>query len=809
MMGSFLHNLRYSARSLVKRPGFSAAVVLVLGLGIGGTAALFSVIDSVLLRPLPYRNPDELVVLWQNDLARDNPEDSISIPDFFDLKEQQKIFTHLAPHRFWRWSMSAPDREPEQVVGGQVSAEFFSALGVEPFLGRNFLPEEDRPGGEKAMILDHRFWRSRFGGDPGAVGRTVEMDEVPYTIVGVLPPTFVSPTGLDEVVWLPLQPDPASAPRQIRWLRGIGRLGTGVTPERANRELAALMERLNQQFPEINKGRSAFVVPLREDLVGNIRTSLLILFAAVGTVLLIAVGNVAGLLLARAIERQREVSLRLALGTSRAGLLGLFATEALVLALVGGALGFLLAFLLVRALPALAPADLPRLEEVSFSPQAAAFTLGLALFSGLLSSILPALKASAQELQASLRDGGQNATAGAGRRGLRRVLVVAEIALSIALVVSAGLLAKSYFRLQQVDLGFQPGNLLTLDLTLPANRYPSQDPYPTWPTLAEFRRRAVEQIRVLPGVEAVSTVVNHPLKGGFEIPVTFDHRPPPKPGEEDQIVLRPVSAEYLRVSRTPLLQGRFFTTSEDRADSPPVVVVNQALARRFFPDGNPVGERLSFFGQSREIVGVIGDEHFRGARDDVPPAVYPPFLQAPIPWFSLLVRTRVEPRSLIPDVQRSIWSIDPKLAIFNVDTLEDLASKSVARPRFNMLLLGLFALIALTLALVGIYGLLAYSVEQRRPEIGLRMAIGADRRAILWLILSEGARVLLIGTALGLALAFGATRFLSSQLYGVTATDVTVFLGVLGVLLPVGLLACLVPSLRSTRVSPLITMKSS
>jgi putative ABC transport system permease protein len=806
---SFVANVRYAARTLVRRPGFTATIVLVLGLGIGGTATLFSVVESVLLRPLPYRHPEELVVLWQNNLSQDTPQDPISIPDFYDLKAQQRGLSELTPYRFWRWSMSAPEREPEQVVGGQVSREFLSVLGVNPILGRNFLPEEDRPGGEKAVILDHQFWLSRFGGDPAVLGRLVEMDDVPTRIVGVLPATFVSPTGNHEIVWLPLQADPLSAPRQIRWLRGIGRLGKGVTLERANRELSVVMERLNEQHLDLNKGRGAYVLPLREDLVGSIRSSLLILFGAVTIVLLIAVGNVAGLLLARAVERQREFSLRLALGTSRSRLLGLFATEALVLSMLGGALGFGLAVFAIKALPAYAPANLPRLGEVTLSPLTAVFSFALALLSALVSSLLPSLKASGHEdLQATLRDGGQASTSGASRQRLRRLLVICEIALSVALIVGAGLLAKSYYRLQQVDLGFNPENLLTLDLTLPASRYPSAEPYPKWPTLGQFHQRLLERVRALPGVASVTTAVNHPLKSGFEIPVTFDRQPPPKPGEEDKLVLRPVGADYLRVSGTPLLQGRFFSESDDRSDSPPVVVVNRALAHRFFPHINPVGERLTFFGRSREIVGVISDERFRGAAADVPPAVYPPFLQAPIPWFSVLVRTRVEPRSLVTEVERSIWSIDPKLAIFNVDTVGDLAAKSVARQRFNVLLLGFFAFTALTLALVGIYGQMAHSVAQRQHEIGIRMAIGADRRAILRLILGEGAVALLLGTFGGLALAYGTTRFLSSQLYGIQANDLAVFLGAPCVLIPVGLLACLVPSIRSTKSDPLIVMRS-
>ncbi len=797
-------NLRYAGRVLRKRPGFTAIVVLILGLGIGSVTLLFSIVNAVLLRSLPFRDSDQLIMVWQNHQERGIDKQGFSIPGYFDLEEQQTTLAEVAAYRYWRWSMSAPERRPEQVIGAEVSHGFFSMLGVEPFLGRGFLPEEDQPGHEGAVILDYHFWRSRFGGDPDIVGQRIKMDETAYRVAGVLGKDFVNPTGRHEVCWLTLRGDRATATRRIRDIRVFGRLHPDTPVALVREELDRYMRDLEEKFPEFNRGCRAYVVSLKEYRVEDSRRGLLMLLAAVAAVLLVAGTNVAGLMLTRTLERRREVAIRLALGSSTARLAGLLLLEAMVLALVAGVLGLALAWAGVQILPAVAPENLPRLEEIQVDATVAAFGFGVALLVGILFSLAPTLKAADLKVQTSLREDSVTTTAGAGRQLLRRVLVASEIALSVVLLICASLVVRSYVSLQRVDLGFEPRNLLTMDLTLPVTRYPAGESSLEWPTLANFRQRLFEQLATVPGVERFSIAIQHPMRRGWEIPVTFDERPA-APGEEEKFILRSVGADYFPTAGIRMLRGRNFAAHEDRAEAPPVVIINRVLAQRYYQD-DPVGQRLTFWNVSREIVGVVDNVRFEGPGTDPLPAVYAPFLQAPIPWFSILLQTAVEPGSLVREAQEAVWSIDPELAVSNIRPLAELVAESIAEPRFHMLLLLSFAALALCLTLVGLYGLMAQSVAARRGEIGIRMAFGATPASILRLILKEGALLLAIGLGGGVIMAIGVTRLLGSLLFGVQPTDLPAFISMPLLLAVVGLLACLLPAVRAAKMDPIASL---
>jgi putative ABC transport system permease protein len=804
MLTRLVKDFNYALRVLFKRPGFAVPVILTFALGVGINTAIFSVIHAVLLRPLPYQNPDALVMVWERDNIRGTEREAVSEPDFQDLKQQQGVFTTMAAYHTAEELFTSSENTPERVLVGEVTHDFFSVFKTGPALGRTFTPAEDRPNAGKMLVLSHDFWRSRFGGAPDVLGKTVRLTNVDYHVIGVLPASFVSPTRGREIAWRPLQArfDPDN--RGKHELRVFARLRPGLSIARADGDLRVVMSHLEQQFPESNKARGTQVVSLYEETVRGVRSSLLMLFAAVGFVFLIAAVNTTNLLLARALERQRESALRTALGSTRSRLIWQHLAETLVLAFLGGGLGLLLASWGIQAFVALGPKNVPRLESVGINTFVLGFALALTLFAGLLCSIVPALQVARFDPQASLKEG---KTAGTRRQWMRRFLVVAEVAFAMVLVISAGLIMKSFYRLLTVDLGLKPQHVLTLDVSLPKSRYPfpSRSVYPKWPQLVAFQQLMLERIRAVGGVSSVGVALNSPLDAGWSTQITFDGRPAPREGEAEEVRIRPVSPGYLPTVGARVLRGRSIT-EQDTAESPMVVLVNEAFVRRYFTD-DPLGKRISWWHTSREIVGIVQDIRFMGLGEDVPPAVYTPFLQLPSESFNIAVRTSLEPSSVLPAVRQAIRSVDGDAAVYNAEPLEDVIAESVAQPRLNMLLFLFFAALAIVLAAVGIYGLMAHSVAQRTAEIGIRLALGAERRDILRMVVGDGVKLLLVGLAIGVLLSLAAAHLLAGLLFQVSTWDPAVFLGVVFLLVAVGLLASWMPSLTATRVDPLIALK--
>ncbi len=806
-----MQDLRYAVRMLVNKPGFTAVAVATLALGIGANTAIFSVVHGVLLRPLPFPEPDRLVLVWETDRHNDTRREAASVPDYFDWREQAQAFEELAGFQSRAFNLTDGVHEPERVTVGAVTHTLFPLLRVPAAAGRTFLPEEDQPGAAPVALLSHGLWQRRFGGDPDVVGSTLSLDARDHTVVGIMPPHFDFPGEAE--LWIPAvwTTEWSRELRGVHNLLALGRLEAGIPLARAQEEMDAVAARLEAEYPEDNAHRGVFLEPLHEAVVGDVRPALLVLLGAVALVLLIACVNVANLLLARATSRAREIALRASLGASRLRLVRQLLTESLLLAVVGGGAGLLLAFWGLEALLALTP-DLPRTAGIDVEPVVLAFTLGLSLATGLIFGLIPALQATRTDLMDALKAGPEGAWGSGRRRGLRHGLVIGELALAVVLVVGAGLLMRSFWRLLQVAPGFEPRHALTLDVKLPESRYPPppRADYPRWPEAAAFYDQVLARIAALPGVRAVGAGLNHPLKAGWTTRMTVDDRPT-RPGEElDEVRLRPVTPDYFRAAGVPLLAGRFLEPG-DGQEAPAVVLINQALARRYFPDENPVGRALSFWGRSRRIVGVVQDVKFDGLGRDTAPAMYPPLAQIPMSEFSLVVRTAGDPLSLAPALTAAIWSVDRDLAVFNLRSLEQVLASSLARPRSNMLLLAIFAAVALLLAAVGVYGVMSYGVSERSREIGIRLALGAGREQVLRWIVGQGLALTAGALGLGLAVALALTqilpRLLSDLLFGVAATDLPTFAATALVLAGVALLACYLPARRAARLDPLATLR--
>jgi putative ABC transport system permease protein len=801
---NFLSNLRCAAWSFRKEPAFAWAVILTLGLGIGIGTAVFSIYNAVVLRPLPYLNPEKLVLVWENNKAKDSLRAWSSVPDYYDWTEQSTRFSKLAGYRIWEGSVVAGGQSPQHVDGAKVTHNFFSLFGVRLAAGRGFLPEEDRPGGTPVAVVSYNFWQHGLGGEKDVTDRSITVDGVVHRIVGVLPADFASPAGAKESVWLPLQGNPAAEDRRVHNVIVFGRLSEGTSLERAQQEMAMIMARLEKQYPEANTGRGAFVEDLYESVVGDVRRPLIILLSSVGLVLLIASVNVGNLFLVRTLSRQREGAVRSALGAGVYQLLQPLLFEAGLLVVLGSAFGLLLAQLGIALFRAVDPGVLPRLEDLRIDGMVVGFNLLAALLAISVTLILSVRRATRSDLQVLLKSGSKT-TAGAERLHLRRTLVAVEVALSVMLVIAAGLVIKSYHRISQVDLGFKPQGLVALDLVLPEVRYPFPDfvkEYPNWPKLLPFYNGVLEKVKNLPGVEQVILAANHPLSPGFPTDVTFDDREAPGPGEKVRAQLRPVGPGYFQVVRIALLKGRAFTP-EDRVDRPMVIIVNESFARKFYGGVDAaLGKRISFWGKSREIVGVVHDERFKGVKEPMSEAMYPPFLQCPLPNVSIVARTSVSPDSLTQELQKAVWSVDPDLAINSVRPMTELLSEQLARPRFDMLFFIIFAVLALILAMVGVYGVMAQIVAQRTSEVAIRMALGSRKSSIYGLILKEGTIVVFIGLLLGAALALVLTRIVSSLLFEVNARDPLVFVVSMLLLLATGVAACIIPCRRAMRVEP-------
>jgi putative ABC transport system permease protein len=800
-MGTLWQDIRYGVRMLIKHPAFTAVAVLTLALGVGANTAIFSVVNSVLLRSLPYKNPEQLVTLWETNATSRNVH--ISNPNFLDWREQNNSFEYISAY-MGQWGGPSTVRggsTPERAPSVAVYRDFFNVLGVMPALGRTFSREESQFGTTPVVVVSNGFWRRQLGGDPNLADKELTIDGMTFNVIGVMPPGFSFPPKTD--LWISKEQifkDDSS--RTSHNVVGIARLKDGINLEQAQGDMDGVMRHLAEQYPNDLKDKGVNVVSLRDELVGSVRPALLILLAAVGLVLLIACANIANLLLARSMSRHREIAIRAALGAHRFRIIRQLLTESVLLALIGGGLGLLLALWLHDIFISLGPTTIPRLSEVSIDSRVLLFTLGVTLLTSILFGLWPALRVTKLDLQESLKEGSRGTTGGTGV--MRNALVVVEVALTLILLIGAGLLAKSFWRLSQVNPGFDPENVLTMQVSLPASDYKEES------QTRAFYRELLGHIEATPGVSAAGAINNLPM-GGVNINGSFliEGQPEDKRGSAG---FRIVSSGYFSAMNIALVKGRLFTDQDDE-NSLPVAIISQSTAQATWPGEDPIGKRIRSGMDNRyevwtTIVGVVGDVRHLGLDRSATAELYVPYAQRPsrAREMNVVARTTGDPASLATAMRGEVQAIDRNLPV-NFETMGEVFSKSVANRRFNMLLLAVFAALALALACVGLYGLLSYTVTQNTREIGIRMALGAQGRDVLKLVIVQGMVLTLAGIGFGIAGAFWLTRLMSSLLYGVAATDPMTFAEVALLLLFVALSACYIPARRATKVDPMVALR--
>jgi putative ABC transport system permease protein len=805
-MNSFLKDLRYGFRSLLKRPGFTLIAVVTLALGIGASTSIFTVVDAALVRGLPYKSPARLYHMWEVTPQKQFGQREFSYPDYQDYQQNQ-VCEGIAAYTGGGAILSGRG-EAERIAAPAVTANFFSVLGVEPLIGRTFQPGDDKPGAPKVTVLTYGMWQRWFGGDRGVIGESLTLNAESYTVIGVLPASFqfaFRPADL----WRPYQPTEAQLTR--RFMHGtnlIARLKPGVSVEQAQTELGVIAGRIEQANKESHAGTGLKLVPLQEQVVGQVKPILMVLLGAVGFVLLITCANVAGLLLTRSISRQKEVAIRAALGASRWRVIRQLLTESALLSLAGGAGGLLIAYWGIGAIVGVMPESqlsaLPFLQTLHLDWRILGFSFGLSLMTGMIFGLVPALQSSRLDLNEVLKEGGRNASAGAGHR-LRSAFVITEIALAVVLLVGAGLMMKSLLRLLQTNPGFDPQKVLTMTIVLPAGKY--DDPK----RQISFQDQLKQRVQSLPGVSGAGTINILPMQAGNTTRFNVEGDPVPPPGQEIEANIRNVNETYFQTLGVPLLAGRMFD-ERDSDGAPGVVIIGKSVADKVFAGRNPVGRRLVYTGVQAPpdlIVGVVADVKVTGLDDAIRPVLYYPFRQSPGLATNLVVRTDVDPDNLATAVRNEIRALEPEAAIFNVNTMEQLISSSPAAfmRRFPALLISLFAGLALLLASIGIYGVVSYSVSQQTHYIGVRMALGAQASDILKMVLKQGLGLALAGMAIGVVAAFALMRLLQSLLFEVQAHDLATFVFVIGTLFVVALLACYLPARRATRVDPLVALR--
>jgi putative ABC transport system permease protein len=811
-MENFWQDIRYGIRMLLKAPSFSIVATIALALGIGANTAIFSVVNAVLLRPLPFSNSEQLMNVWETDPTRGYQRGSASYPNFVDWREQNHVFEHMASYHTNDFIMTGRG-ESTRLQGAVVNADLLPLLGVAPAIGRGFLPDEDKPGERgRVVLLSQQLFQKRFNSDPNVVNQSMVLDGKTYTIVGVMPSAFQFPIQNEPVeLWTTVAVDregkePITEERGAHYMNVIARLKPGVSKEQAQAEMTSISARLEQQYPDKDLHKSSKVEPTLEALVGDIRPALLILLGAVGCVLLIACANVANLLLARAMVRHKEMAIRSALGASRMRVVRQLLTESVLLSLAGGTLGLFLAVWWSDLLVALGKQNIPRALQVGLDWRVLGFTLLVSLLTGLIFGLVPAIHSSKTELTESLKEGARGSGEGARRNRIRGVLVVSELAIAVVLLVGAGLLIQSLWRLRNVSPGFESQNLLSLVVGIPEVKYPTEKQ-------DQFYRDLVARVQSLPGVRSAGAVIPLPLSGDlFRISFETEGRPMAK-GDLPSADFFAVSDDYFKTLGVPILKGRTFN-QRDGATAPGVIVVNQNFADKFFPNEDPIGKRIKpgistteKKADWREIVGVVGDVRNRNLSSELRVGYFVPQAQVPFNQMTIVVRTTNDPHTLVTAVQNEVHSMDGEVPVFNVKTMDEHISATVAAPRFNTTLLVIFASVALILTIVGLYGVMSYAVAQRTNEIGIRMALGAQTRDVLRLIVSQGFKLIVLGLAIGLVGAFALMRVIASLLFGVTAKDPLTFAAVATLLAFVALLACYIPARRATRLDPLRALR--
>jgi putative ABC transport system permease protein len=809
-MATLLNEIRHGIRSLLKHPGFTAIAIITLALGIGANTAVFSVVYAVLLRPLPYRDPERLVTIWEESPQRDMYEMPVSLANLRDWQEQNGTFEQIAAYTFAQLNLTGTG-EPARLLTIRSSANLFSLVGGQPAIGRTFLPEEDKEGANRVVVLSDGLWRSRFGSDPQVVGRALTLDNQSYTVVGVMRPGFQFPVGFGYMgqvqndpidLYVPIAASSSELRRGSYSFFAIGRLKPGVSMAQARAEMTAIESRLEKQYPGVT-GIGISLVSTYEQTVKNIRPALLVLLGAVGFLLLIACANIANLMLVRTASREKEIAIRTALGASRLRILRLLLGESLLISLAGGFLGLLLALWGTDALIALAPENIPRLNEVGIDVPVFVFTLTVALLTGVIFGLIPALHAARPDLNEALKEGTRGSTGSVAGKRTRNVLVGAEVALSLVLLIGAGLMIKSLLKLQQVSLGFNPDNLLTANLTLSRSKYAEDRQQ------VAFFQDALQRIQSLPGVQSVAATTALPLTvtvSGSDFRI--EGHPEPEEGQEMIINTSSVSPDYFRTLGVHLIKGREFS-DRDRSEAPMAAIINNDFARVYFSNEDPIGKRISFDDRQSyfSIVGVTQDVKRFGLDSNTKPEVFLPYLQSPSPSMSFVIRSSVDASALAAAVKSQIQMIDKDLPLDEAKTMNQLLAESNSGRRFNMLLLSVFAAVALLLALVGIYGVMSYTVAQRTHEIGIRVAIGAQASDVFRMVISHGMVVTLIGIVVGLLAAFGVTRLMTTMLFGVEATDPTTFIGIALLVALVAFVACYIPGRRATKVDPLVALR--
>ena len=809
-MDGLISDLRYGLRVLIASPAVTLIAIVALALGIGANSAIFSVMNGVLLRPLAYQDPDRLVVVWETKLSKGIYQEQVSPPNYRGWMEQNRVFDQMA---VWR-------EEPRVLTGGElpervdtalISPGAFELLGVKAVLGRTFSLDEGRPGQNHVAILSYGLWQRRFGGDRSVLGKTATLDGLSYTIAGVTPPEFRLLDTPSEL-WLPYTLDSGELnQRGARTLRVIAHLKPGVTLDQARSEMRSIAHRLEQQDPDANTGYSASVVPLRDQLLGDVSTTLWTLAGAVAFVLLIACANVANLLLARAGAREKEIAVRAALGANPARLTRQLLTESVLLALAGGLLGMLVAAWSISILKELGPATLPRLKEVSMDWPVLGFTLAVSLLTGIIFGLAPAWQSVRNDLNSVLRSSGRGTTGGRARARVRNALVIAEIAACVVLLIGAGLLIRSFAELQSVNPGFQPDHVLTMQLTLPETRYADRK-------IARFYSQLLDRLQVLPGVRFAAVTRKVPLSAGVDLSLNFtiENRPVEASADQPRAKYRAVSAGYFEAMGIPLVRGRYFDRT-DGENTPGVVLINETLAARIWPNENPIGKRIKPGGDDTawcSIVGVVRDVKQSSLDAVNNPETYYHYLQVPPAMMGFVegtmtvaLRTNADPVSLAASARGEVRKMDAGLAVFDVKTMQALVDQSLAQPRFRTTLLGVFAGVALLLASIGLYGVIAFSVAQRTNELGVRMALGAHQGDILGLVVGHGAKLAVIGILIGLAISFPGMRAISNLLFGVHAGDPVTFAVTAALILIVALAASIIPALRAIRVDPVVALR--